>query len=288
MTWQPSTTCRGFLLAAAACLDLAWQSGSAAAQSTSLATFTSRSADAVMLSATLYRPAGAGPFPAIVAMHGCGGNWQRDGTPIPRVTDWTSRWNAAGYAVLWPDSFKSRGLGPQCNVADRAINPAIRASDAEAAVAWLVQAPNIDRSKIALIGWSNGGGTVLRAVSKARPWTGDDVRLAVAFYPGCRPLIEARTPWQPRRPTTILMGAADDWTPPEPCRQLAAAHPDVVRYIEYPGAFHNFDAPDSPLRQRRNLAFTADKSGVAHTGTDPGARKAAIAHIEALLATAFR
>ena len=38
------------------------------------------------------------------------------------------------------------------------------------------------------------------------------------------------------------MGAADDWTPPEPCRILGARA--GVRYIEYPGAYHDFDAPD--------------------------------------------
>jgi dienelactone hydrolase len=286
--WWHRNAIRALALAAAVCVGLAGQSLAAAAQTTSTVSFAGRGADAVTLTATLHRPAGPGPFPAIIAMHGCGGNWRPDGTPIPRVTDWTGRWIAAGYAVLWPDSFKSRGLGPQCTVANRVINPAMRARDAEAAVAWLAQNRDIDRSKIALIGWSNGGGTVLRAVSKAAAWTGDDVRLAVAFYPGCRPLLEARAPWHPRLPTTILMGAADDWTPAEPCRRLAAANPDGVRYIEYPGAYHDFDAPDRPVRQRRNLTFTADKSGVAHTGTDPEARKAAIAQIEALLQAAFR
>ena len=59
--------------------------------------------DGVALNAKLYRPVGTGPFAAIVAMHGCGGPWKA------RDDDWSERLQAAGYIVLFPDSFGSRG-----------------------------------------------------------------------------------------------------------------------------------------------------------------------------------
>jgi dienelactone hydrolase len=200
--------------------------------------------------------------------------------------DWTDRWLEAGYAVVWPDSFGSRGLGSQCQVANRGINPAGRAFDAKATVEWLAQQPNIDARRIALVGWSNGGGTSLRAASTAMAPPSPDVVAAIAFYPGCRVLVEAKAEWQARVPVTILMGGADDWTPPEPCRSLGRSK--GVRYIEYPGAYHDFDAPNSPVRVRTGLTFTADKSGNAHVGTDPKARSAAITDVMATLQAAFK
>ncbi|MBI5565769.1 MAG: hypothetical protein HY870_12815, partial [Chloroflexi bacterium] len=38
----------------------------------------------------------------------------------------------------------------------------------------------------------------------------------------------------------------DDWTEPGPCRELA--HRAGFRFVEYPGAYHDFDAPNTPLR----------------------------------------
>ena len=71
--------------------------------------------DGVALNAKLYRPVGAGPFAAIVAMHGCGGPWKA------RDDDWSERLQAAGDLVLFPDRFGSRGMGPQCNVPERVM-----------------------------------------------------------------------------------------------------------------------------------------------------------------------
>lgn len=232
-----------------------------------------------------------GPRPVVIALHGCGGNMRADGSRLTaRVPDWTARFLAAGYAVLWPDSFGSRGLGPQCGVANRDINPTIRARDALAAKDWIGAQSNIDTARIALIGWSHGGSTVLRTVSTMVKPPLREFTTAIAFYPGCRPLAEReardRQPWATRMPLTILMGGADDWTPPEPCRTLGARKD--VRYVEYPDAYHDFDAPNAPIRVRTGLAFTANNSGQAHVGTHPVARAAAIEEVMRVLADAFK
>ncbi len=243
-----------------------------------------------VLQAEWYRPAATTtPIPAIVALHGCGGSKRSDGRPLARTRDWTDRWLAAGYAVLWPDSFGSRGLGPQCKNSKRTVFPRQRARDAQAAARWLASQPGIDAKRIALVGWSNGGSTVLYAVQNDGPAPTPDFRTAIAFYPGCRtPMARAQedgAEWATRLPLNILIGAADDWTPAGPCRELARAA--NVHYVEYEGAYHGFDGV-SPVRVRRGLAFTANGSGIAHLGTDPKARAAAIAEVTAILAAAFK
>jgi dienelactone hydrolase len=243
----------------------------------------------VALQAHLFAPASGATSakrPAIVALHGCGGNVGRDGRLVARVTDWSTRWTTAGFLVVWPDSFGSRGLGPQCTVSNRDIRPADRAFDALAALTWLQSRGDVDPARVALVGWSNGASATLHAAGdRLRPAHGADFKAAIAFYPGCRGLATSARPWSARLPLTILMGGADDWTPPEPCRELGQRA--NVRYVEYPGAFHDFDNPASPIRARRNLAFTANGTGVAHTGTDPAARAAAIAEVTRLLSAAF-
>jgi dienelactone hydrolase len=104
----------------------------------------------------------------------------------------------------------------------------------------------------------------------------------VSLYPGCRPLL-ARRGWAPAAPMLLLIGAADDWTPPGPCEDLAAKHPAITVHV-YAGAHHGFDAPNSPVRERQGLAFTGSGTGRAHAGTNPAAREDALARVPAFLA----
>ncbi len=232
--------------------------------------------------AQLLRPPGPGPFPAIVALHGCGGLFNRKGELARRETDWAERFLAAGYAVLFPDSFTARGLKQICTVKTRTIFPKDRADDVAAAAEWLGRQPFIDAKRLALIGWSHGAMTVLWALRPDFMAAGPQFRTAIAFYPGCREI--ARLPdWRPRLPLTILMGAADDWTRPGPCRELAQRA--QFRFIAYPGAYHDFDAPGRRVRVRTGLGTV--KGGRAHVGTDPAARAAAIDEVRKILAAAF-
>ncbi len=237
--------------------------------------------------AYLFRPAGDRPAPAIVAMHGCGGLLTKSGKIVSRERDWAERLVAAGYAVLLPDSFNPRGYREICTQSgpDRIIRPAQRAYDAAAAAAWLAQQPFVDKSRIGLLGWSNGGSTVVASVDGAsKSGAAAYFKVSFAFYPGCRPAAE-RADYAPRVPLTILIGSSDDWTPPEPCRALAQRH--GIRLIEYPGAVHAFDAPNSPRRTRTGVGLSARGDGKVQIGTDPEARAAAITEVMAGLAKAF-
>jgi dienelactone hydrolase len=242
----------------------------------------------VTLSAVLYRPTGSGPFPAVVALHGCGGPNDRRGTLGARHVDWAERLVAQGFMVLFPDSFGSRGAGSQCSTRERAIRPRLeRLGDVVAAKTFLQGRSDVKAGAVSLLGWSHGGSTVLYAVTGERPADGKpDFAKAVAFYPGCRVPLQ-RGLWKVRLPLLILIGEADDWTAAEPCRELAQkakAAGAPVSIVVYAGAYHGFDSPNSPLRQRTGLAFTANKTGVAHQGTDPAGRADAIARVPPFLA----
>ena len=235
----------------------------------------------------LYAPATPGKHPAIVALHGCSGLLDSAGNLSERHTDWGERWLAAGYVVIFPDSYGSRGLPPQCKVSERDVKPAKeRVADANAALGYLDQRPDVDPKAISLIGWSNGGSSTLYAVEpKNKPVGASDFVRAIAFYPGCRVPLETGR-WTTRTALTILIGQSDDWTPAAPCVDLGAAAKDAgekVDVVTYPGAYHDFDHPNLPVHTLSGLAFTAEGGGVAHTGTNPAARADAIKRVMALL-----
>lgn len=220
-------------------------------------------ANGATLKALMMKPAGAGPFPAVVALHGCAGLGNSKGIN-PRHADWGARLRAAGFIVLFPESFASRGLGSQCTERNRSVKARDRAGDAFAAAEWLAARPDVNRRKIGLLGWSNGGITLLNATNAGKSPRGVDFARAVAFYPGCKAIL--RQGYSPRVPVTILHGLADDWTAAEPCRALSG-----VRFIGYEGAYHDFDHPNLPIRTRK-AAFSANGTGVVTIGTNPEAR----------------
>jgi dienelactone hydrolase len=237
-------------------------------------TITSGLASKGPFTAQLVRPSGAGPFPAIVAMHGCGGLLSNKGQLRNREMDWAERLVAAGYAVLFPDSFTARGVREICTASSRSIFPKDRADDVAAAGEWLGSQPFVDKSRLGLMGWSHGAMAVLWALRPGFLDAPPRFKTAVAFYPGCRQ-IDRLDDWRPSIPLTLLIGGADDWTRPGPCRQLARR--TGFRFIEYVGAYHGFDAPESRVRVRRGLG--AVKGGQAHVGTDAAARAAAIEEV---------
>ena len=94
------------------------------------------------LHAQLYKPDGDGPFSTVIALHGCGGLGGHAEAVMPRYRDWAEQLLKAGYAVLLPDSYGSRELGPQCRVKERRVLARReRVADIVATRRWLAQQP---------------------------------------------------------------------------------------------------------------------------------------------------
>jgi dienelactone hydrolase len=226
------------------------------------------------LHAQLYRPEGEGPFPTVIALHGCGGLGGQSEPVLPRYRDWAEQLLKTGHAVLLPDSYGSRELGPQCRVSERRVLARReRVADVTASRQWLLRQPWAARDRTSLMGWANGASAVLWAVRPQSAARGaePDFRSAIAFYPDCR--TSAGLGWSTRVPTLLLIGARDDVSSPQACRQMvdgARGRSALTRIVLYPAAPHDFDRANLPLRAIAGTDAELPERG--HIGTDAVAR----------------
>ena len=144
----------------------------------------------ITLHAQLYKPEGAGPFPVVIALHGCGGLSTSSDAVLPRYRDWV------GPAIEDQDMrCCCRTVLARANSARsasvkerRVLARRERVADVNAAHKWLVAQDWVMRDRISLIGWAHGASTVLWAVRPQLAARGlePDYRSAIAFYPDCR------------------------------------------------------------------------------------------------------
>ncbi len=181
------------------------------------------------------KPEGDGPFPAVVLVHGCGGQQ-------PKIEMWADFWTARGYASIAPDSIRPRGHSNICHdLSGDLVNQTQRVEDVYGAIKYLATLPIIDTSKIILMGYSNGAGTVMDAVSNAKEQKFNrspaKIVASIPVYPDCG----FHTPPY-LVPMLILIGDADDWTPSHLCERhlkMRNTSPTVLKI--YPGAHHGYD-----------------------------------------------
>jgi dienelactone hydrolase len=223
----------------------------------------------------------------VIGLHGCGGLNNRAGSISVLYRDWGQRLAAAGFAVIFPDSYGSRGLGSLCRVSSRAARSSReRVTDAEAALAWLQAQSWVRSDRVSLVGWSSGATSALWAVRpRASHQRVADFRSAVALYPGCGRL--NTTAWSARVPTLVLIGAADEASSAAVCQQMiAGARGRSARAVihVYPGAYHDFDHPSRAVHVRSGYAYSLDGSGRIHSGTSAAARGDALKRVPEWLA----
>jgi len=208
----------------------------------------------------LTRPKGEGPFPAVVLLHSCLG-LPADKTAIANmIASW-------GYVALFVDDFSTRGLKETCSVDFRDA-----LADAYGALLYLSRLPYVDQTRIAAIGYSQGGDTALKIASSqfARDFAlPEDLKfkVAAAFYPPCANLAGAKL----EIPTLILVGELDDVTPMADCAKLAERSENraQVRLVGYPDAYHLFDNPSFVKGARfSGMLLKYDRAAAAESKSD--------------------
>lgn len=238
---------------------------------------------------------GADRRPAVVMLHGCGGMLDAKGSPSARTRRYAELLNAQGWHVLALDSLTPRGESSLCTqrIGTRRVTQTERRQDAWAALRWLATQPGVDAARTALLGWSNGGSTVLASTNLRHPEVQAQVsapdapptpRLAVAFYPGCE--ADLKRGYQPLSPLVLMLGLSDDWTPAQPCLDLARDTTSAVVHA-WAGAYHGFDGTD-PVRLRTDVPNGAQPGQGVHVGAHPSAREESARWLLEHLVSAFR
>ncbi len=206
----------------------------------------------------LFLPPGAATGPAVVLVHGSGGIYKAE------LDYWPKQFNAAGIAVFTLDMFGPRGV--QSTAEDQSQVPfAADVADTFAALRLLATHPRIDPKRIAVMGFSRGGLTVLRSAVErivASQKLPDGLRFAAhipTYAGGCAGI--TRLIVKPgvfsKSPMLFLHGDADDYTPIGPCKDYAdriAKAGTPVEFVVLEGAHHKFDSDD--LRRHSLRAVT--------------------------------
>jgi dienelactone hydrolase len=246
-------------------------------------------------------PIPPGGYPAVIALHGCGGMYSmregREQELAERMALRAAIYLRDGYAVLFADSFRARGMREICTIkhGERTVTAARRRLDALGALDYLVTRREIARDRIALVGWSHGGSAALQAVNTRdavvarffdRPAAPPFFRAAVAFYPGCATTLKAGNRYAPGAPTRVHIGVLDDWTPAATCVDLGvamAARDEDLLVTTYADSYHAFDSPTGTLTYRTDVPNGVNPGHGVHVGPNPAARDAANASVRAFL-----
>lgn len=188
---------------------------------------------------SLAKPDGAGPFPAVIGLHGCAGMHD---TTKQRLADELVAW---GYVILLVDSYAMRGIDHACTSAAFATFLR-RRPDAYGALAFLARQTFVDPQRVAAVGFSAGARVTLSVAEPNSfepfvPPSNLRFRAAAAFYPPCKAAVA-----RPEIPTLIFIGALDDWTLAADCSNRIASWGNdgpPVELVVHPGAHHGFYYP---------------------------------------------
>ena len=232
-----------------------------------------------------------GKHPTLVIQHG--------GVGGPGSTDYGhARWFLAqGFNVLVLDSFWSRGFIANWRKIDAPVSqhgPAFsalgantRARDAFAAARWLAVQPQVDAKRIFLLGGSQGGWSVLRALTDEKSITDTHrglFRAGVSIYPACWSWQRtphphgvgvsraARPALGPFYAPVFLITA--ELEPPGSATDIGACDPDLLkwatRHRRLLNTTHAFDDENPPQQPVNRCWYSANPHWCqASGGRDP-------------------
>ena len=189
-------------------------------------------------------------YPLIIGVAGSMG-WRK------HHLDYLKMYQEQGFATFQLNSFKSRGITSTVGSQDEVTIAAV-ILDAYRALEKLSKHPKINKDKVAITGWSLGGGVTLFAgwmpLKKAIT---NQVSFAahLAFYPPC--FINPENLSFTKAPMHILIGEADNWTPAKPCVNLVEklSEKTNINITTYPNAHHGFDSEEPVVWNEKGYSF---------------------------------
>ena len=202
-------------------------------------------------------------FPLIIALAGSKG-WAE------HHYKYLEMYNEMGIATFEINSFKSRNVtstvGNQIKV-----TTAMMILDSYKALEELSKHPNIDSNKIAITGWSLGGGVALYAgwepLRKAINPT-HSFAAHLSMYPPC--IIEPLNLNFTSSPIHILIGELDNWTPADKClefvNKLYNSGTDINITV-YDDSHHSFDRESEPIIDPKGYILTNCSYKIKNDGT---------------------
>jgi dienelactone hydrolase len=216
----------------------------------------------VVISGDLALPKGEGRVPAVILFHGSAGI-----TGAER--GWVSHLPRIGVATFMVDSFGPRRISGAPS--EEKLSRAGQVIDAYRAIELLTTHPRIDPQRIALMGFSRGGGqTILAAIPQFRRAhlpPGVDFAAYLAFYPTLRPTASLIATGVPDRPVRIFHGLNDDSEPISTVREYVERvrrEGADAQLFEFSGAHHSFDDPSISGLRRSSRGFTVGYNYFAH------------------------
>ncbi|RLD25930.1 MAG: hypothetical protein DRI75_12595 [Bacteroidetes bacterium] len=201
----------------------------------------------------VYKPAGDGPFPVILAIPGCSGvslngpetDAGRPGDEGDRLfrrhySRMALRLQEAGFMVLLVDYLTADGVPNTCGWE---IHPKRVGEYIKEAISFVKTIPYGDSTRINVIGWSHGGEGVLSWLAKLEGEP-NGVQSVIAVYPGC----SSSSQWISSIPVLMILGEDDDIALPYICNTLVETLPDQTNVLvkSYPQARHGFDLTEGP------------------------------------------
>lgn len=110
--------------------------------------------------AWVYRPAGTGPHPVLISIHG---GPESQAQPIFSAS--VQQWGELGYAVIQPNVRGSSGYGKTYLALDNGLQREDSVKDIGALLDWIATQPDLDAKRVAVIGGSYGGYMVLASMT---------------------------------------------------------------------------------------------------------------------------
>ncbi len=193
------------------------------------------------------------PAPTVIVMHGCGGVSSDHHTWARKIRSW-------GFNSIVLDSFSGIINGDVC-IQPSLSHPVTRGVQAYALANW-IENQEWSQKKIGAIGFSHGGSSILNMSTKElrNNFPDNKVVSAVAYYPLCKPFFQITLTRQ--IPLQIHIGELDNWTPANPCKDIANLWKLDDSLFIYKDSHHHFD--------RLNANWT---NGTFITKSNPEARE---------------